>query len=331
MEQCKNVQGFVTFHSIGGGTGSGFSALLWERLSIDYGKKCKLEFIIYPAPRVSTAIVEPYNTILNTHFSMEHCDCAMLLDNEAIFDICEISLDIERPSYLDLNTVISRTVASITASLRFQGSLNIDLQEFQTNLVSYPRIHFPMTSYAPFLSAEKLAHENPTVTQITNECFELKSQLVKCDPISGKYMSCCLLYRGDVTPTAVTEAINDVKLKQSVQFVDWCPTGFKVAINDRIARSRAKDDTQDMIVGTERAVCMISNTTSIGDVWSHLDAKFDLLYKKRAFVHWYCGEGMEEGEFIEARENIAVLEGDYQAAAADVTTAEDGVDYEEEY
>ena len=47
------LKGFVIFHSFGGGTGSGFTALLMERLSVDYGKKAKLEFCVYPAPQVS--------------------------------------------------------------------------------------------------------------------------------------------------------------------------------------------------------------------------------------------------------------------------------------
>lgn len=51
-EQCNGLQGFLIFHSFGGGTGSGFSALLMERLSVDYGKRAKLEFAIYPAPQV---------------------------------------------------------------------------------------------------------------------------------------------------------------------------------------------------------------------------------------------------------------------------------------
>ena len=45
-------QGFLIFHSFGGGTGSGFGSLLLERLSVDYGKKSKLGFSIYPAPQV---------------------------------------------------------------------------------------------------------------------------------------------------------------------------------------------------------------------------------------------------------------------------------------
>jgi tubulin alpha len=52
-DQCTGLQGFLIFHSFGGGTGSGFTSLLMERLSVDYGKKSKLEFAIYPAPQVS--------------------------------------------------------------------------------------------------------------------------------------------------------------------------------------------------------------------------------------------------------------------------------------
>ncbi len=71
-ESCMGLQGFMLFHSFGGGTGSGFSALLMERLSVEFGKKAKLEFSIYPAPRISTAVVEPYNSILTTHTTLEH-------------------------------------------------------------------------------------------------------------------------------------------------------------------------------------------------------------------------------------------------------------------
>ncbi|VDM99044.1 unnamed protein product, partial [Onchocerca ochengi] len=97
-ENCTGLQGFLIFHSFGGGTGSGFTSLLMERLSVDYGKKSKLEFSIYPAPQVSTAVVEPYNSILKTHTTLEHSDCSFMVDNEAIYDICRRNLDIERPS-----------------------------------------------------------------------------------------------------------------------------------------------------------------------------------------------------------------------------------------
>ena len=106
-----------------------------ERLSVDYGKKSKLEFSIYPAPQIATAVVEPYNSILTTHTTLEHSDCAFMVDNEAIYDICRRNLDIERPTYTNLNRLIGQIVSSITASLRFDGALNVDLTEFQVRQV----------------------------------------------------------------------------------------------------------------------------------------------------------------------------------------------------
>lgn len=99
---------------------------------------------------------------------------------------------------------------------------------FQTNLVPYPRIHFPLATYAPVISAEKAYHEQLSVSEITNSCFEPANQMVKCDPRHGKYMACCLLFRGDVVPKDVNAAIASIKTKRTIQFVDWCPTGFKV-------------------------------------------------------------------------------------------------------
>ena len=152
-DNCSGLQGFFVFHSFGGGTGSGFGALLLDRLSTDYGKKSKLEFSVYPAPKTSNSIVEPYNSVLTTHTTLEHSDCSFMVsvankigrtviykhrvqvDNEAIYDICKKNLGIASPSFTNLNRLIAQVVSSVTASLRFDGSLNVDLNEFQTNLV----------------------------------------------------------------------------------------------------------------------------------------------------------------------------------------------------
>ena len=217
-----------------------------------------------------------------------------------------------------------------------------------------PRIHFPLVTYAPVISAEKAYHEQLSVAEITNACFEPANQMVKCDPRHGKYMACCMLYRGDVVPKDVNAAIATIKTKRSIQFVDWCPTGFKVRVRFRrisqALNSQVGINYQPPTVvpggdlaKVQRAVCMLSNTTAIAEAWARLlqgiftscslfvprlDHKFDLMYAKRAFVHWYVGEGMEEGEFSEAREDLAALEKDYEEVGMDSLDQEgDGDEY----
>jgi tubulin alpha len=205
------------------------------------------------------------------------------------YDVCRRNLDIERPTYTNLNRLIAQVVSSLTASLRFDGALNVDVTEFQTNLVPYPRIHFMLTSYAPVISAEKAYHEQLSVAEITNSVFEPAGMMTKCDPRHGKYMACCLMYRGDVVPKDVNAAVATIKTKRTIQFVDWCPTGFKCGINYQPPTVVPGGD----LARVQRAVCMVANTTAIAEALSRIDHKFDLMYAKRAFVHWYVGEGME--------------------------------------
>jgi len=136
-----------------------------------------------------------------------------------------------------------------------------------------------LSSYAPVISAEKAYHEQLSVAEITNSAFEPASMMAKCDPRHGKYMACCMMYRGDVVPKDVNAAVATIKTKRTIQFVDWCPTGFKCGINYQPPTVVPGGDLAKVM----RAVCMISNSTAIAEVFSRIDHKFDLMYAKVCF------------------------------------------------
>merc|ERR1712228_169565 len=104
--------------------------------------------------------------------------------------------------------------------------------------------------------------------------------MTKCDPRHGKYMACCMMYRGDVVPKDVNASVATIKTKRTIQFVDWSPTGFKCGINYQPPTVVPGGDLAKVM----RACCMISNSTAIAEVFSRIDHKFDLMYSKRAWT-----------------------------------------------
>merc|ERR1712012_1508723 len=292
VDNSSNVQGFIVNHAVGGGTGSGLGALILERIAVDYRKKSKIGFEIYPAPNLSTCIVEPYNAMLSTHWLLDHTEVSIVLDNEACYQICQKQLGIKRPSYSELNMIIAKVVPSMTAALRFDGELNVDLGEFQTNLVPFPRLHFMTTGLAPVVSVDKAKHEAQTVREITDHVFQPQNMLVKYedfDPVEDKYMAISINYRGEIKSKEANAAVQWLKQNNKISFVEWCPTGFKIGLNE----VPAEEVENDIMKSAERNVTMIGNNVAVSRVFTErITKKYDMMYSQRAFVHWYVGEGM---------------------------------------
>lgn len=237
-----------------------------------------------------------------------------MMDNEAIYGICKKRLGIQSPTYKHINQLVAQVVSSMTASLRFEGNLNVDLNEFETNLVPFPRNHFMMTSYAPIVTSLKSQQEVMSVQELTTALFDPSNFMIKVDDITkGKYLCCCMMYRGDVPNRDVTSSINNIKKNKNIPFVDWCPCPFKCGINSQ----ENFTVENSYMANTNRSVCMEANHTAISQVFAKVNQKFDMMFNKRAFVHWYVGEGMEENEFSDARQDMHELEAEYSALAID--------------
>merc|ERR1711997_1430801 len=119
QEKTDATQAFTLYHSIGGGTGSGFGTLILLKIRDSYPDKITCSYSIYPSPKVSDTVVEPYNAVLSTHQLLENADETFIIDNEALYNISHNVLKQNAPTYADLNYLISYATCGVTASLRF--------------------------------------------------------------------------------------------------------------------------------------------------------------------------------------------------------------------
>ena len=73
-----------------------------------------------------------------------------------------------------------------------------------------------------------------------------------------------------------------------MQYTEWCPTGFKVGLNDILPETLDDDD----IAGCERSIVVMGNNTCISRLFSErICGKYDLLMPQE---HLYIGMKMKE-------------------------------------
>ncbi|KAF5298070.1 hypothetical protein FQA39_LY11838 [Lamprigera yunnana] len=299
-EECDYLQGFQIVHCIGGGTGSGLGSLLLEKIKEEYPDRVVSTFTITPSPKVSNAVVEPYNSTAMFQYLSDYSDETYIIDNEALYDICFRTLKLGSPSYGDLNYLISCAMSGITSCFRFANQLNVDLRKIMVNMVPFPRMHYFMPGFTPLTSRSSHAYRAITVPDLIHQMFDPKNMMCACDPRKGRYLTIASIFRGRLSTEEIDEQITNIQNINSGYFIEWIPNNVKTAICD-IPTS-----------GFKISAAFIGNTTSIQEIFKRIGEQFHTMFKRKAYIHWYTGEGMDENEFWDAQANLNDLISEYQ-------------------
>jgi len=300
MEDGDCVQGVQLTHSVGGGTGSGMGTLLLLKIRDAYPDKITTTYSVYPSPKVSDTVVEPYNAVLSSHQLLENSDETFLIDNEALFNIASEKFKLPHPNMTQLNNIVAQSMCGITASLRFPGKLNSDLRKLGVNLVPFPRLHFFLISQAPLSNDEKSQHQVLNVKSITTEVWKPSNFLSNVRPTDGKFLATNIIYRGPVSSEEVDHWTEQYQTKHQDDFVEWIPNNIKTSI------VITPPQTSNM------SATFLANTTALKGIFQRLSTQFAAMYRRKAFLHWYKNEGMDEMEFQEADKNVKDLITEYQ-------------------
>merc|ERR1712149_129774 len=255
----------------------------------EYPDRIMSTFSVIPSPKVSDTVVEPYNAVLSFHQLVENADQVMMMDNEALYDSC----------------------------FRFPGQLNCDLRKVAVNMIPFPRLHFFMTGFAPLTSRGSQQYRALTVPELTQQMFDAKNMMCAADPRHGRYLTAAGLFRGRMSSKEVDEQMLNVQNKNSSYFVEWIPNNIKSGICDIPPK------------GLKMAVAFLGNSTAIQEMFKRVAEFFTAMFHRKAFLHWYTGEGMDEMEFTEAESNMNDLVSEYQQYQ-DATAEEEGEFDEEE-
>merc|ERR1712216_859451 len=111
--------------------------------------------------------------------------------------------------------------------------------------------------------------------------FDAKNMMCAADPRHGRYLTAAGLFRGRMSSKEVDEQMLNVQNKNSSYFIEWIPNNMKCGICDIPPK------------GLKMAVCFIGNTTAIQEMFKRVAEQFTGMFRRKAFLHWYTGEGME--------------------------------------
>ncbi|XP_032003734.1 tubulin beta-8 chain-like isoform X6 [Hylobates moloch] len=241
----------------------------------------------------------------------ESCDCLQG------FQLTH-SLELPASTCDDLNHLVSVTICGVTMCLRFPGQLNADLRKLAINMVLFPRLHFFMPGFAPLTSRGSQQYWVLTVAELTQQMFDAKNMMVACEPCHGRYLMAGAIFMGCMPMREVDEQMLNIQNKNSSYFADWLFNNVKTAICDIPPQ------------GLKMSATFIGNNTAIQELFKSVSEQFTAMFRHKAFLHRYTGEGMDETEFAEAESNTNDLVSEYQQHQDAKAKEEEFEEYAEE-
>ncbi|DBA00874.1 TPA: hypothetical protein N0F65_008517 [Lagenidium giganteum] len=196
----------------------------------------------------------------------------------------------------EMNNIVARLLTNLTSSMRFEGSLNVDLNEITTNLVPFPKLHFLLSSMSPMFATKDPRQQPRRLAQMFTDAFQRDHQLIRTNPRSGVYLACGLLLRGNVEVSDINANIR--RLQSDVRMIHWNQEGFKVGL------------CSVPPIGQPVSLLCLSNNCCIKETFERMRDRFRKLFVRKAHVHHYT-EFMEMEMLTEAQENIRYLIDEY--------------------
>eukprot|EP01125_Pyxidicula_operculata_P001473 TRINITY_DN1134_c0_g2_i1.p1 TRINITY_DN1134_c0_g2~~TRINITY_DN1134_c0_g2_i1.p1 ORF type:complete len:390 (+),score=48.84 TRINITY_DN1134_c0_g2_i1:103-1170(+) len=235
VENSDSLEVISLLHSVAGGTGSGMGSFLLEQLSDRYPRKIVHTYSVFPHNEV---VVQPYNSILALKRLVQNADSVMVLDNSALHNMTGSSPQLNS-SYSEINSCISKVMATTTTTIRFPGYMNNDFISMISSLIPTPRLHFLMAGYAP-LSLIQNNVEKPisnikktSVLDIMTRLLQPKNMMVQSSLTSGSYISLLNILQGDVDPIEVQKSLLRIKQRNLAPFIPWGPSGIRVLLANK--------------------------------------------------------------------------------------------------
>ena len=349
-ENCDKLEGFVIHHSASGGTGSGFTAALVDKLDNDYRNKPKLAFSVYSEGARSEPVVAPYNELLCVA-ATQKCETVFCLGGQTaraqshrlLRKKGEDQTEEHTPSFRNVDCLLAQTVSTVTMPMRSgtNVTMNWNITEYSSMLIPYHQIPFLVTSTA-WSSRRSRNHGDGgggggdaigdargkgvvcsfDACKLAKQTLDPRCNLLGVDIRNHSAMSGMMLFRGmNMTYTTLQKAIGGIRgVKDGqVEFVDWAPCSLRAS---SLKLPPTVLPESGLAPSTDLSCTFFGNSTAIHSHFRSIEQQVLPMWSKRSHVHWYTREGLEEMEFFDALQIVDNLQQDYEDVERDVSSEE---------